>query len=134
MSLIGTTAIWALLQAALLSAAPRQSPGIATTADLAGKSSDYPTVAQWTGADSVAVVDRAVVDRISKPGTDGDTPDRSAAGSGSTPSICHCDVLVGAAGGGGRNPECAIDTETQLPTGPLGSMRTAEPVATPSLL
>lgn len=49
------------------------------------------------------------------------------------PPIRHCDVLACAAGGG-RKPECAIATETQLPTGPVGSIRTAEPVATPSLL
>jgi len=47
--------------------------------------------------------------------------------------IRHCDELEYTAGGG-RNPECAIATEMQLPTGPVGSIRTAEPVATPSLL
>ena len=36
--------------------------------------------------------------------------------------------------GGGRNPDCAIATDTPVPIGPFGSTSMAEPVATPSWL
>jgi hypothetical protein len=42
--------------------------------------------------------------------------------------------LAGGSPDGGRNPNCAIPTETPLPIGPLWSTRVAEPVATPSWL
>jgi hypothetical protein len=71
MSLIGTKATWALLQTALLSAAPRQSARRRYHRGLGRQVID--------DADSRTLIRGRGGSHFAGPGTDGDTPDRSVA-------------------------------------------------------